>query len=347
MPFISEKDLIAQIKSSNFGSIYVLFGDEAFLIKTYKDRITNKILGKVPSDFDFVNLGSNFTTNELEEAVEGLPFTSDYKMIFINDYDVDKDLTDDFNKKLKILEDAPDYSIIIFTFYGVKVDIKKLKAKMKKLINLADNHGFVCEFKHMSSNKVADLIVKRCLKKNITISKENAMYLSDILGNSLQEIGLEVDKLCSYVMDKGIIDKKDIDNLVPKQAEAKIFALADSVLSGDKSKTFKILDDLLWNKIEPFVIISVLSSSYLDLYRAILAVNEGKNPKQVISDFSYPKNREFLITKAFNKARNINIDYIKNSIKSLFLADFRIKTSSLDTRVVLEQAITKLLAVRR
>lgn len=347
MPFISEKELSAQIKSSNFGCIYMLFGDEAFLIKTYKDRISNKILSKEKSDFDFVSLGSSFTANELEDAVEGMPFTSDFKLVFVEDYDVDKDLTDDFNKKLKVLEDIPDFSIIIFTFNGIKIDTKKPKSKMKKLLNLVEKQGFLCEFKHMSPSKISDLIVKRFLKKNITISKENARYLSEILGNSLQEIGLEADKLCAYAMEKGIVDKDDIDNLVPKQAEAKIFALSEVVLAGDRVNSLKILDDLIWQRIEPFVIVTVLSGNYIDLYRAISAINEGKSPKEVIADFNYPRNREFLITKAFNKARNVRVDYIKSCINSLFIADFRMKTSSLDTRVVLEQAITKLLAVRR
>ena len=347
MPFISEKELSSHIKTDSPARIYFLFGEEDFLTQTYVEKIIKRGLGKNISDFDFSSFLSDFTSNQLEESVESLPFGSHYKLILITDYDADKDNIDEFNKKLKILSDIPDYTIIIFSFKSLVVDYKKPKAKMKKLILSAEKQGFVVEFKHMNSTKISEMIVKKCGKKNINISKDNAKYLSEILGNKLSDVGIEVEKLCAFATDLGTIERKDIDLLVPKQAEAKIFSLADNIFMGNVQKSIEILDDLLWQRVDPIVIISVLSSAYLDIYRGIIGTNDGIFSRQAAVDFSYPKNREFLITKAFSKARSYRLDYIKSCINSLFLADLKLKTTSLNSRIILEETITKLLAVRR
>lgn len=347
MPFIDEKRLSANIKNDKLSPLYFLFGEEIFLTETYVQRIIKKIIGSDYTDFDFCAFNGSFSSEELEESVEGMPLSCDKKLVLITDYDADKDSTDEFNKKLVILSDIPDFCVVVLVFKDISIEVKKLKSKMKKIFSLAEKNGEVCEFKHMTPSKVADLVVKRFAKRKIEISKENALFLSQLCKFDLSQIGTEADKLAAFSLKSGVVDRKAIEQLVPKQPEEKVFALADSILSGNSRRSYEILDDLLWQRIEPIVIVSVLSGAYIDYYRANLAIVGGVNPKQVAIDFSYPKNKEFLIVKAYNKARSINQEYIKNSIRTLFIADNKLKTTAIDSRIVLEEMLARLLAVKK
>ncbi|MFQ9871717.1 MAG: DNA polymerase III subunit delta [Oscillospiraceae bacterium] len=77
----------------------------------------------------------------------------------------------------------------------------------------------------------------------------------------------ELDKLCAYCAGRAIT-REDIDRCGMADLNASIFDISKAILKGDYQLTMQRLNDLIEQREEPIAILAVLSSAFIDLYRA-------------------------------------------------------------------------------
>lgn len=337
---IDEEKLSTNIKTNNIDNLYYLYGEEVFLTKTYTDRLLVKIVGKEPLDFNLIRLSGNVNPDILSDNIENLPMFAEKKAIVINDLDAEKMPAEDMEKIVALLKDIPETTVVIISITGLALDAKK--AKTKKLITALGKIGTVCEFKYLQPAKIAEIISRKASKNACVLSKENARYLAEITLKNLTLIGEETEKLCSYVGRGNEITREVIDKLVTKQLDTSIYTLATAITSNQHKQAFSILDDLFEQRVEPIVIMSALSGAFVDFYRARVAKTAGIMPAQVVIDFAYPKNRAFVVSKAFGAVANVTPPHLRKCLNVLSDTDVKLKSTGADGRILLEQAIVRL-----
>ena len=337
---LTEEKLNADIRGGRIGRVYYLYGKEPFLVKTYVDKIIKKTVGADPLDFNFIRLNGNPDTGMLNDYIDGLPVFADVKTVVINDIEPEKLDKETHEAYLEIIKNIPDTTVVVFNITGFQPDEKK--AKTKKFIAAIEKSGTVCRLDGISQSKIAGLIVKKAAKQGVVISGEDAMYLSERVLCNMTLVSEETTKLINYVGTGGTITREIIDKLVGKLLDTSVYELATAINSGKRAEAFRILDDLMAERIEPVIILSALSGTYLDFYRAKVAKVTGVLPAQAAEQLGYPKNREWVLGKAMNAVSKLRIDYLRNTVFILNEADGLMKSSSLDSRVILEQAVTRL-----
>lgn len=337
----NEAALSDSIKLGKLSRLYYLCGKEPFLSKIYADRIIKKAVGDEPMDFNLLRFDGNPDLDVLSDAVEGLPCFAERKAVVINDLDPEK-LDADSNKRLcEMFSDIPDTTVLVVYITGFVADVKK--AKTKKLLSVAEKYeyGCVCEFEPLSAAKIQTMIGKRAARSGCVITKENAAYLAELTLMNMNLIGSELDKLCAYT-GKGEISRETIDSLVTKQLDAGIYMLATAISSGNRNDTFRIFDELVDQRIEPVTIMSALSGTFVDFYRIKLGKNEGKSQAQIVADFNYPPNRAWVVGKAMGTVSATDAKYLRKCINTLARADIMLKSSSVDSKTIMEQAIIEI-----
>lgn len=340
---LTEEKLNGDIRGGRISRVYYLYGKEPFLVKTYADKIIKKTVGTDPLDFNFISLKGNPDTGTLNDYVEGLPVFADMKAVIINDADPEKMDKETFEAYLEIISNIPDTTVMVFSITGFQPDEKK--AKTKKFIAAIDKAGSVSKLDGIPQAKIAGLVVKKAAKQGVVISGEDAMYLSERVLCNMTLVSEETTKLISYVGTGGTITRNIIDMMVGKLLDTSVYELATAINSGKRAEAFQILDDLMLERVEPIAVLSALSGTYLDFYRAKLAKITGVLPKQAAQEFGYAKNREWVLDKAMNSVAKLRIDYLRNTVFILSRADLSIK-SSMEKRVVLEQAVAELFMAR-
>ncbi len=339
---LTEEKLNSDIRGGRIGRVYYLYGKEPFLVKTYVDKIIKKTVGSDPLDFNFIRLNGNPDTSMLNDYIDGLPVFADMKTVVINDIDPEKMDKETHETYLEIIKNIPDTSVVVFNITGFQPDEKK--AKTKKFIAAVDKAGTVCRLDGIPQAKIAGLIVKKAAKQGVVISGEDAMYLSERVLCNMTLVSEETTKLINYVGTGGTITREIIDKLVGKLLDTSVYELATAINSGKRAEAFRILDDLTAERIEPVIILSALSGAYLDFYRAKVAKVTGVLPGQAAEQLGYPKNREWVLNKAMTAVSKLRIDYLRNTVFILNEADGLMKSSALDSRIILEQAVTRLFA---
>lgn len=321
--------------------MYYFYGDEPFLTDTYTKRVLKKTVGD--NDVNLVKFSETFTTEQLSDSVESMPLFSEYKAVLIKDFEAEKLSDDEISITLEILADVPEECTVIFSQTNISAEALK-KSKAKKFIDkLSKQDGCcVCKFSALPPAKTADLIIKKAEKNGCVISRQNAMLLVELTLNDIMRCSVETDKLCSYA-GSGEITSGMIEKSVLRMPDAKAYLIGTAVAQNDRKKAFALLDDLIAQRVKPIIILSALSSAYIDFYRAVCAKKAGRSPAAAASDFEYPKNRAFLMEKAFNTTRKISPESIRKCISLLNEADLKLKSTNADERTVLEQTIAGLL----
>lgn len=121
------------IKSGNFKQFYLIYGNEPYLVKLYRDKLKDAVLG----DADQMNFsrfeGKDIDLKEVNAIAQTLPFFSDRRLILIENSDlfkVQSDLSD-------ILSEAPESSVFVF--------VEKEVDKRNKAYKFIKERGIISE----------------------------------------------------------------------------------------------------------------------------------------------------------------------------------------------------------
>ena len=96
--------------------------------------------------------------------------------------------------------------------------------------------------------------------------------------------------------------------------ETTVFVLSKALVAGRYDQAYRQLDLLLYQKEEPVMILAVLSSAYVDLYRVKVALESGVAPFQLSQSFPY-KGKEFRLRNAERDVRNMSMEQLRQSLR--------------------------------
>lgn len=348
MAYYGEDELKKQIKASEFSRVYLIYGNENYLKQHYVNQIINKTIEKDFKDFNFHNLdGKELTLNELADCVSTFPMMSEYTCTLVKDFP----FTQQWNKqgnRLKlnedldsILKDIPETSILIFWCDTIEVDEKD--TKWDKTLKYINDIGINVKIEKRSVPALTKLLVDSASKKNCEISREDAVYLINLVGTDFSTLRNEFDKVCAFT-GSGKVTRENIDKTVIISTEAKIFSLSRDIVNGEADKAYATLNNLFKLREEPHVILATLSKAYVDMYRACAIKEKGIQPRELADIFpSSYKGKEFVITNAARDGARYTISQFHVALDALSDADRRIKSTSQDGKQILEELILKLL----
>ena len=343
MPKIGEKELKEQIKTENFSSVYLIYGEESYLKEYYVGKLKSKLVDEAFSDFNFHQYeGKNATISDILQNADMIPMMGQYSLVVVHDYPLDKSQKD-IDELKEYFKDMSDTCVIVFWYDSIEVDTKK-SGKWKSIETAFAKAGDAVNLEKRTEGELAKLIVTSAKKRGCTISSDLARYLISIVGSDIQTIFSELEKLCAFV-GEGEITKNVIDDLAIKSLQARVYDLSKFILKGDSDGAYTVLSTLFAQKEEPIAILAVISSCYIDMYRVKCAKAAGANEAELSQYFSY-KGREFLIRNAARDCRNISVTNLRSAIDIIANTDELLKSTSIDKNILLEETITKLLMLR-
>lgn len=339
MILTGEDALKKHIKQNTPARLYFIYGDEDYLKSNYSLLLASKITDTSGSGFNFYQFNSEMTFDMFYEACESLPMMADRICVFVKDLPLNK-LTDaEIKDYEKLLSNLPETTTVIFSMVTVPVD--KNTVKWKNIIDMFSKYGVCAELSKRNMQSMIKMLVSRAEQAGCSISPQNAQYLINAVGDDLNRLLGEFDKLCAYA-SKREITADMIDKVAVRSVEASVFNIAKAINSSDGDKAYKLLSELLKQKTDPTLIVGVLAGEYADLYRMKMSDKYGGSLREISTEFSY-KNKEFRLKNASRLCKNYSEKRIKKIMETIADTDIKIKTSGADKTMILEELIAKLL----
>lgn len=234
------KGLNEDIKSGNLKQIYLLYGEEAYLKKQYKDKLSRAIL---PED-DTVNYayyeGKGIRPEELIDLAETMPFFAEHRLIVVENSGFFKNASPELADYMKSL---PETACFVF----VENEVDK-RGKMYKAVKAK---GRVTELSRQDEKTLLYWIAGNVKKEGKRIKEASAKYLISKVGTDMENISKELEKLFSYTFGEEEITVQDIDAICTTQIINKIFDMIEAVAAKRQKKALDYYYDLLALKEPP------------------------------------------------------------------------------------------------
>ncbi len=343
MPQMNYDQLKKEIASEKLYNLYLLQGEE-YIVEYFEKSLHDKILGDNYSDFDMsVFNEENLNLDNLVVALETFPVKALKKCIIIRNLPIESWDTDQTENFMKIISDIPEFSNLIISQY---LDISGAKniAKFKKIQKAVSESGIISNFskKDIPVEKQLIFWAKKEYGKNL--SPENAKTIINIcMNHSLTALKNELKKICE-LESTDTITESSLKVASESKYKTNIFDLPKAILAKDLKKAFKLLGNLLEQKEEPISILAVISNEYIDMYRVKVFMDDGENTKELTRIFDY-KNKEFRLKNAEKRCDHIDIGDIKNCLEYLINADIKLKSTTLNPKLILSRLITNLMTL--
>lgn len=344
MAAIGEAELKKQISSGEFANAYFIYGDENYLKQHYVNQLKKKLVSPEFEGFNYhVYEEKNASMDEILSSAEALPMMAEYTCVLVHDYPLDK-MTDGDKKLLKeFMGDLPESCVLIFWMDNVAVDPKA--SKWKTIIGYFTKSGHSVNLARRDSRSLCRLLIDGSKKRGCSMTSGVAEYLLSEVGTDMQTLLNELEKLCSYAGENEIT-REMVDKVAVKSLSAKVFDMSKALVRRDYEKAYGILNNLIALREEPILILAAISTAYVDMYRVKCAKISGAQASDVAKHFNY-RGREFRLSNASRDCDKLTMEQLRASVTVLAQADIMLKSSSVDGRLVLEEAMVKLLLVAK
>jgi len=320
-----------QFKDNKLNNIYLIYGDEYYLIDAIIKKLEKLILeeqvnGMTKNEFNGVN-----DEETILNALNTVPMIGIRKLVICYNSEFFNKNTKN-TKIIKLVENINKDTYIIFV--EQKVDLKNSLYKAFK------TKQFVYNIKLRNSNEIIEHIIKRFKSKKKKITSNNAYLFLEYSGFKLLDIEKDVEKILLFMDEKIEVKAEYIRNLCQGSKEVKIYELTNNIFVKNKKKALKNLKELLADRIAIQMIISVLNTSFMELYEVKLAINSNRTPE--ILRFNRPIH-EYALKKLVSSSKKFTIEKIRKVIKEIADTDINIKYGYISGKIAIELLIIKIL----
>ncbi len=341
MAAISEEILKSEVAKEQ-KNIFLIYGEDDFLKKMYVEKIISKTVEK-DDIFNFQKFESDSDLQDVYDAVMQLPMMVDKKCVILCDFDFEHASKTEFDKLCALFCEVPETCVFILWFDTLKFEFKK-NAKLTSLSESCEKiGGVVANLSHRTTAELEKMLCSGALKRGCKMSSSVARRLIELSGEDINTLKNELEKLCLFVKS-GEITLEIVEKNAVKTVESEIFSLSNQIFSLDVSAALQSLDELFFERVEPIIILSTISATFVDIYRVYAGKNAGLNINKIAEEFAYGK-RTFVLEKAGKQLLKLSFKQICLCFDALREADRLLKSYSMDGKTVLEQLVVRLIYI--
>lgn len=313
------------IKKRNFHNLYLLYGDEEYLKRYYRENLKYCIL----EDSDDMNFSKfenkGIDLNEVQAIADTLPFFSEYRLIIIQDSGLFKS-SNDF---ADYLEHMPDSTIIVF--------VEKEIDKRNKLYKYINKNGIAAEIKVKDSEEALNWAAKRLKESGKVFTRKTMEYFLQRIDNNLYNLSNEIEKIVAYTMGREEVTIADIDAVCPAYLQNHIFQMVDAVGVGDTDKALKLYNELIELKEAPSYILYMLIRHFNILLQIGSMGNAPKN--QVAAKIGISP---YFVGNYQRQSSRFSGRQLKQALDNSLETEQKFKTGVLDDQIGVELLLIEL-----
>ena len=310
------------IKSGNFKQIYLLYGEERYLRRQYRDRLKEALV----QDGDTMNThfyeGKDVNVGEVIDLAETLPFFAERRVIFIENSGLFKSGGE---KMAEYLAEPCDSTY--FVFVEGEVD------KRGKLFKTVQAGGCVVEFAEQDENTLKRWIagVLKREGKRVTESTVNLFLMKT--GTDMDNIYMELEKLICYCADREVVEAADVEAVCTNRISNHIFDMINAIADRRIPEAMKLYYDLLALKEPPMRILFLIARQCNMLLQVKEMKVKGFDNKTIGSKIGLAP---FIVGKYVNQASRFRTADLKNAVKKCVEAEEAVKTGRLNDMMSVE-----------
>ncbi len=321
------QNIMTDIKNNTFRRAYLLYGEEAYLKRSYKNRLVQAII----PEGDTMNFnayeGKGINVKEIIDIAETMPFFADNRLILLENTGFFKSANEDMAEYVK---EIPESTVLLFV--EDEVD------KRSRLFKAVKDKGYACEMTRQPDAKLITWVLGLMKKEDKKITESDMKLFLSHTGNDMENIYQEWLKLSAYTLDREVITSADIEAVCSVQTTSKIFEMIHAISEHKQKQALEYYYDLLTLKEPPMRILFLMAREFNLLMQVKQLSSEGKSSADIAKLTKLPG---FLSGKYIAQARKFSTEELRGALTECVETEEAVKTGQLDDRLGVELLIIK------
>ncbi|WP_022835845.1 DNA polymerase III subunit delta [Salisaeta longa] len=340
----SYDDLATAFRHQNFDPLYFFYGDEGYLIERLQELLIEHALPPAQHDFNLdIVYGSDATPAQLLALCQGYPVMAERRVVVVREFEqvgtgLSSTNRDQFKERFKAYAQHPNPHAVVLLACTKRPNLSAHPYRALK------KHATWAEFRSLYDREVPQWIQRFVRDEGREISPQALQMLADYVGNDLQAMASEVEKLVTYAGDRTRITDDDVLTASGQTREANVFDLQSQVGEGKLRAAHATADRMLQQANNPrgeaLKIVAILSA-YIDKLWKLQADDAPTSKYDVAKYIGVPP---YFAPEYVQAARRYSYRAIERSYRALLAADYELKGgSSHDPKLILALLLRQLI----
>lgn len=298
------EDILKQFKERNFKPVYFLHGTESFYIDAIVEKAAKTILDESERDFNQTVLYAKDTPpiNVIDSATR-LPMMSEFQVVILKEAQEYKAAQ---WEKFEQYFDSPSASTILIIAHKYKKFDKR-----SRIYKILQKKAVVFESEGIKDYQLPAWISGYVKKKGFGMTDKALALMVEFVGNDLERIVNELEKLFIVLGKKAEINEKHIEDHIGISKDYNVFELVNAVLERDVLKANRIIKYFAENPKATHitVVLGSLYGLYQRLFKTHFAkTNDPGKLASILKIHPYPA-KEILTHIRKHPAKNISRNF--------------------------------------
>lgn len=275
-------DFLNTLNPSSLLPFYYLYG-ERYLVEKCVEKIVEGVLPIPYRKMDLEVYHPDTDPRTIIDSALTIPFLSPKKVIVVKDVHLFS--SSELDLFIPYMERPSPHTILLFI--GEGIDMRK------RFYIFIEKKGGIVEFTSLKGQALLSWLRKGFEKMGLTITPPALELLIEMVGEDLQALSKEMEKIGNFCSGKGRVDVADIEAITPSIKPARIFDFVDSLGEGNARKTLKILKGLVEEGEAPLKILNLMIRHFRILWMLRLCgISEVKRRFRIPQTFFNRYERE-------------------------------------------------------
>lgn len=317
----------ADIKSQSFRPVYLLYGEEAFLRRTYKNRLREAMVGDDTMNYTYYE-GRDFTVPELSSVAETMPFFAPRRLIVIENSGMFKR---EAEKLLNLMEELPETTHLLF--------VEEEVDKRGKLYKRVSTKGCVMECRRQNAGELKRWAARGFSSQGKKITEGTLELFLTKTGDNMENIRREMDKLTGYTGNREAITTEDVETITATQLQNRIFDMVDAVASGKQTAALALYMDLLSLKEPPMRILFLMARHFHTLLQVKELREQGADKNTIAAKCKVPP---FAVNRHMGQASRFTAEQLARYVELAVDMEDAVKKGNMKDSMAVELLIVTL-----
>lgn len=305
---------------------YLFHGDDRYSQKETLASLQAKLGDPAMLDLNTTHFDGLVPLVDLRQACDVVPFLAQVRLVIVQDLFTAKPDKAFLDELVAYLPTVPETTRLFFLESQALPQnhpVLKLAQQEKK--------GYAKLFARPQGNALEKWIRQRVAEQNGRITPRAVHMLATNIGNNLQLLDREVEKLLLYKGDfnqpEVAIDAGDVSLLSPHVAEANIFDLVDALGNRNGKKAATLLQQKLNEGTDPFYLFAMIVRQFRLLIQVKELVETGARPPAIARAL---KMHSFVAGKLYQQSQHFSLAQLEQIYRHLLDVDVGVKTGGSD-----------------
>ncbi len=345
---MTEQDLRKHIAKRSFLPVYLLHGEEDFLIERAAKAIADSVLLDGDRSFNFHTFrGSENKAEDVTMSANSFPFMAEKRVVLVKESD--KFFSSSVLHNY-LRNPNPDCVLILCAeppAGGGKRRSSSSSAKKTMdvpayLLQVEREKGpaAVLEFKALKDAAAQEWIVSEFAAAGKRITPQACTVFNTLKGSSARTLSSEIDKIVTALPDAEIVDVDDVYLHLGASREFNVFELSNAVSARDAKLAHSILAQVLVTE-EPVLVLNTLFRQLLLLWKIRSYQFNGRatdeDARAIGTAFGWQVENARPFLKNFRDS-----EYFERCFEYILEADLAIKTLPVSPDVAVTRLVTQL-----